>query len=118
LLHALLSSGLAHWELGARVGNFDVDIAPVNVLVIHQINRFLGILARREFHKAVAQRAGTAGDYVRSQDVTGNAEFLTEFVRLDFEGQITNEHLGGHDDFFRNRGTEETCVKELGFVKN
>lgn len=82
--------------LSAGFRNFDVNLAAVDVLVVQEGDRFLGILSAGEFDEAITEGTGSAGNDVSTEYVTGNAELVAKFLGADFEGQVTNENFGGH----------------------
>lgn len=85
-------------RLLADAGDLYVDDAAIDLLLVEELDGVLGIGSGLEVDEPVAERSRAAGDDVGVLDGPGGAEVLAERLRLCLEREISNKHLGGHDD--------------------
>jgi len=100
-------AGRGGGRVGARLahlGDLEVDLATVDLLLVEGVDHTLRLGERRHLDEAVAERARTARDDVGAHDRAVLAELGGELVLRGLERQVADEELGDVGGRGRGRG--------------
>jgi hypothetical protein len=73
--------------------DFNVDLATVELLLVHQSDRLVGLSLGGKLHEAVAKRTGATSDNVGRENIASARESLLELALTGLEGQVADENL-------------------------
>jgi len=84
---------LPHFALVLRLGDFNVDFSPVDLLLAHELDGVVSVFFGVHLDETVSERAWTTGDDVGADYFSSSSKFGSQFSFLGLEGKISNEYF-------------------------